>query len=199
MMNLSDEREIVRSVISGDREALAFFIDSYKKLVFHIAGKLIDDRDDLEDACQDIFIKIHKNLGSFDHGCKLSTWIAKISYNHACNVLKKRKKTINFGSLPHGFSQNDDGCIASYSLVKDDKNFQDNNLGDSQLLERCLEKLEPIQREITYLYHVEGFTYEEISSSLSLPIGTVKSYLFRARKNLKNMISKYKERENEAS
>ncbi|MBN1619201.1 RNA polymerase sigma factor [candidate division WOR-3 bacterium] len=199
MMNKEEEREIVRRIISGEKEALAFFIHSYKKLVFHVAGKLIDDRDDLEDACQDIFIKIHGSLCSFDHGCKLSTWIAKISYNHACNFLKKRKKTLNFSSLPQNFSEDYDGCIVTCSDVKNGKNSTNKNLGENQLLDLCLEKLEPVQREITYLYHVEDFTYEEISSSLSMPLGTVKSHLFRARKNLKNMLSKYKERENEAS
>ncbi|MBN1149690.1 RNA polymerase sigma factor [candidate division WOR-3 bacterium] len=194
-MGETNEKEIVRKIISGDQDALASFIDSYKKLVFHVAGKLIDDRDDLEDACQDIFIKIHGGLGSFDHKCKLSTWIAKISYNHACNFIKKRKKTTNFSVLSQKSSGNEDFLLD----IENDKPFMKNDLGDSQILERCLDKLDPVKREMVYLYHLENFSYEEISSCLSMPMGTVKNHLFRARKILKNMLLKYKEKVNEAS
>lgn len=184
--------------MSGDEEALVFFIDSYKKLVFHVAGKLIEDSDDLEDACQEIFIKIYENIGSFKHGCKLSTWIAKISYNHACNLLKKRKKTVSFSKM--NFAENEEIFLEELSVKSSqiESGFNGQKEDCTQMIEKCLERLHPVQREIISLYHTENFSYEEISYALSMPLGTVKNYLFRARKNLKDMVLRTQEAANEA-
>ena len=90
-----DDKEVVSRVLSGDQKAFNLLVKQYQRLVFHVISKMIDNRQDSEDVCQDVFIKIYKGLHLFEFRSKLSTWIASIAYLTSVNHLKKTKSIIS--------------------------------------------------------------------------------------------------------
>jgi RNA polymerase sigma-70 factor (ECF subfamily) len=166
-----------------------------QKLVMQIVYRLISDEENRKDLVQEIFIKVYAGLPKFSFQSKLSTWIGSIAYNHSVHFLEK-KKHISFSELtdtgedeesePLGYnhlSQSTPEDILSKKLVGD-------------VLNREMETLPKLSQTLLVLYHIEDKSYEEIALITNLPMGTVKSYLFRARKQLKKLLlSKYTKEE----
>lgn len=182
------DKELVKNILEGDRNVFRELIDRYEKLVIHVVYGMLPNKSDLDDICQDVFIKVYENLGRFNFQAKLSTWIARIAYNTTLNFLAKRK----------------------YALYEDLENFENDpamakNASESpvdwtekresaEILRRELEKIPARYGTILSLYHMEEMSYHEIGEVLNLPAGTVKNYLFRARKMLKERLEKQFER-----
>lgn len=187
---MTDCKPLIDKIISGDTKAYQSIIEKYQRLVMYIVFRMISNETDREDACQDVFIKVYQNLSNFQYESKLSTWIAKIAYNTCINFLKKKKVPL-FNDL-----SSEGEFIESYRCVQ---NSPDKCAEESDLflrLENEINKL-PIQfRTILTLYHLNEMSYAEIAEIMGLPVGTVKSYLFRARKLLKEqLMAKYQQEE----
>lgn len=187
---MTHSRSLVERIIAGDIGAFRSFIQQYQRLVSHIVFRMVSNQADREDICQDVFVKVYQNLKDFQFESRLSTWIAKIAYNTSINFLEKRKNLL-LGDLPSqggsldGFSAND--ILPDESAEKNDLSFR---------LQAEIEKMPIHFRTILTLYHLDEMSYDEISEIMQLPEGTVKSYLFRARRLLKErLISKYKKEE----
>jgi len=162
--------------LSGDTTAFAQIIKNTEALVAQIVFKMISNPDDRKDIAQDIYLKIYKNLAGFKFGSKLSTWIAQVSYNTCLDY--NRKKKLSFpGTLEE--SEID-------APVSDETDALIRQRERSTILNEGIEKLAPVYKMLIALYHNEELSYEEIVQVTGLPEGTVKSYLFRARKALKN-------------
>jgi RNA polymerase sigma factor (sigma-70 family) len=194
MQEINDERELVRRVLLRNNAAFGELINQYQRLVFSIVYKMIPVKADREDLCQDIFIKVYNNLKNFKFDSKLSTWIARIAYTTSVNHLKKRKYSLLNDLFPE---QNDDSDESTSDNVEN-ASIPDAEgiLYSKDLKEKInaeLETLPAILKTIITLYHKEEMSYDEIGAITELPAGTVKSYLFRARKALKEkLLSKYK-------
>jgi RNA polymerase sigma factor (sigma-70 family) len=179
---MNSDKALVNAVLNGDRRALHDFIKRHERLVSHMVSKLVDDKSDREEVCQDIFLKAYEKLGEFNFQSKLSTWVATIAYRHGVNHLRKRK--MKWADLP------EDG---------DDWNFvEPENLQQlveeedmEKIIQQNLDQLPPQYKVVLTLYHVDGMNYYEIGEATGMPEGTVKNYLFRARHLLKESVKKY--------
>lgn len=177
-----NEKEIILRIIEGDIKAFSLLIDKYQKLVFHVAKRMIQNDTDVEDVCQDVFIKIYKNIGSFAFKSKLSTWIAQITYSTSIDYLKKnRRHHIEF-------------------IPDNDKNYEADDQTPLDLLEQkdlsrylaqIISELPAPYRIVITLFHLEEFSIQEIIDVTGMPDGTIKNYLFRARKLMKDKIKLY--------
>ena len=174
-----DEKEIISRILKRDFRAFEQLVKQYEKLVFFVVNRLVPNQQDKEDICQDVFIKIHHNLSKFQFQSKLSTWIARIAYLTTVDHLKKSKKNQK-SDFPddidnYHFTENS----PETELVKKD------TLAYVNLLIQQM----PLQyRTVLTLYHLNEFTIPEIEQITGIPEGTVKSYLFRARRLLKEKI-----------
>ena len=178
----------LNQVLSGNREAFREFIDLYKKLVFSIAGKLVDNPDDLNDLCQEIFIKVYRNLNQFRSDSKISTWIGKIAYLSCLNYLRQKKSLATDSINSYALNQN------SVQPMRPDQLAETRDI--SLLLKQEINNLPSRFRVALTLYHLEGLKYHEISKIMGLPEGTIKSHLFRARQLLKKrLLQKYQQEE----
>lgn len=179
---MQDDQSLVSAVLSGNRAALQEFIKRHERLVSHMVAKLVDDKSDREELCQDIFLKAYEKLGEFNFQSKLSTWIATIAYRHGVNHLRKRK--IKWADLP------DDADNWNFVEPGDmEQNVEDEDL--EKIILKNIEQL-PLQYKIVLnLYHVESMNYAEIGEATGMPEGTVKNYLFRARNLLKERVARY--------
>lgn len=178
-----DDRELVARICDGDRDAFKLLVERFERLVFHIVGRMLSDRQDQEDVAQEIFLRIYKSLGGFKRESKLSTWIGTIAFNTAATFISRAKS--------HGVEQ-------EVPLAKLEEQMPDQ--GDSPALwtessERAkllwaeIDKLPPDYGLVVALFHLEEMKYEEIAAIMKLPLGTVKSHLFRGRRLLKERLT----------
>jgi RNA polymerase sigma-70 factor (ECF subfamily) len=185
-------------VLSGDTNAFSAIIKSTENLVAQIVFKMIPNSEDRKDMAQDIYLKAFHKLSGFKFQSKLSTWIGQIAYNNCLSYLEK-KKLVLLGSSQDGNEPEEALEILlnkpnSLSLSESEKNIFQKEL--SGILQFEIERLSPVYKTLISLYHQEELSYEEITQITELPQGTVKNYLFRARKMLKeNLLAKYKKEE----
>lgn len=177
-----NEKEVVSKVLKGDLKAFDLLVKQYEKLVFHVVNRLVNDKEDKEDICQEVFIKVFKSLAGFAFQSKLSTWIARIAYLTAVNHLKKYKKagiTVYPTDISNFHFTNEN---PEQALTKQDT---------STYIHRLIEKMPEQYKTVLTLYHLNEFSYQAIEEITGMPEGTVKSYLFRARKLLKEKLEVY--------
>lgn len=180
--NMTERRPEIEKILAGDNKAFTAFIERYQRLVSHIVFRIIQNDEDRRDICQDVFIKIHKNLATFRGDSKMSTWIGRVTYNHCLNFLEKKKLPL-YEDLC-GENETIDSVIDNTQLPDE---FAEKQELSAHLREE-IDKL-PVQfRAIVTLYHLDEMSYTEIGKIMKMPDGTVKSYLFRARKLLKDRL-----------
>lgn len=179
---MTDERALAAKILAGDGGAFRTLVERYQRLVSHVVFRMILNDTDREDVCQEIFLKVYENLPTFRFDSKISTWIAKIAYNTSVSHLEKTKAHLYDSICPDNqpFQELSDNSI----LPDEYAETQDLSLR----LAREIDRLPVLYGTILSLYHLEGMSYNEIRQIMQLPEGTVKSYLFRARKLLKKRL-----------
>lgn len=187
---ISDNKFLIQEILTGNQKAFQTFIETYQRLVSHVVFRIVSDETDREDICQDVFLKVYKNLPNFKFESKVSTWVAKIAYNTSLNYLEKKKIPLYKDLTAEGESLDS----ISGTAIAPDEYAEARDI--SQRIKLEIKKLPVHFRTIVTLFHLEGMSYREISGIMKLPEGTVKSYLFRARKILKErLLSKYQPEE----
>lgn len=164
-------------------QAFRMLVKSNERLVAHMVGKLVNNREEHEEICQDVFLKVYNKLSEFNFQSKLSTWIATIAYRHAINSLRKNRMITH--EIPEGES-------ASHYFVTEEN--PENILGDKDMEEyihKLVDQLPAQYKLVLSMYHVEGMSYQEIGTITGMPEGTVKNYLFRARTLLKEKVKNH--------
>lgn len=179
------DQELIRQVLAGDRQAFTALIRQYRGLVSQITYRMIPQAEDRRDITQDVFVKVYQQLAHFRQEAKLSTWIGRITY-HACLHHLQKKKAL----LLDDFYRPADDEIDSAD-VADDASLPDEALFQHMLeehLQRAIDQLPAIQRTLITLFHLEEISLNELSVIVNMPLGTVKSHLFRARKSLRQYL-----------
>jgi RNA polymerase sigma factor (sigma-70 family) len=180
---MMDDRALVSQILAGNMQAFRMLIKLNERLVSHMVGKLVSNREEHEEVCQDVFLKIFDRLSEFNFQSKLSTWIATIAYRHAINSMRKNRLLTR--DLPE--KDRIDRLFLTEETPED-------ILGDKDMDEyvvRLIDKLPAQYKLVLTLYHLEGLNYHEIGNITGMPEGTVKNYLFRARTQLKEKVKKH--------
>ena len=185
--NVADQ-PLVERVLRGDTNTFNTIIKNTQGLVTQIIFKMIPGAEDRKDLAQDVYLKTFKKLESFKFQSKLSTWIGQIAYNTCINHLEKKKLTLIENN--NDDSESDDETLEIMNnktnplINETEKIIFRKEL--SEILKREIDELSPVYRTLITLYHNEELNYSEIAEITELPEGTVKNYLFRARKTLRN-------------
>ncbi|SHL58160.1 RNA polymerase sigma-70 factor, ECF subfamily [Chryseobacterium polytrichastri] len=189
--NLTDQ-DLVAAVLRGDRQAFGLIIKRTEGLVAQMTFKMISSPGDRKDIAQDVYLKVFKNLSGFKFKAKLSTWVGQVAYNTCLHYLEKKKLV-----LLEDLGQEEN--MPEYQIIEDSKHGTEEILIGKELtaiLQKEINQLKPLYKTLVSLYHQEELSYAEIAEITSLPEGTVKNYIFRARKILKdNILSKYERNE----
>jgi RNA polymerase sigma factor (sigma-70 family) len=177
-----DDQTLVANVLAGDMQAFRHLIRQHERLVNHMIGRLIKQTEEVEEVCQDVFLKVYEKLGEFNFHSKLSTWIATIAYRHAINHLRKKKML--YSDIP------DEKSFTQRFIEEENPEtvLEDQDL-DSYVM-KLIEELPAQYKTILTLYHIQEMNYNEICEVTGMPEGTVKNYLFRARNMLKEKVKK---------
>lgn len=175
-----DSHALIQEIRSGDRDAFRILVDQHKRLVSHVIYRTTGKIPDHEDLCQDVFLKVFRNIHAFREDAKLSTWIAQIAYNTGINYLRKKRPSLY---------EDDSRFMHHVGAEEETPDIQTEKSDIKQRIAAAIEQLPFQMRTIITLYHLEEMSYQEISKIMHLPEGTMKSYLFRARKKLKTILS----------
>jgi RNA polymerase sigma-70 factor (ECF subfamily) len=170
-----NERELVERCRRGDEGAFQELVDGYKNLVFALIARTVQDRSRAEDLAQDVFLRIHRGLPYFRGEARLSTWIYRIVAN-VC--VQERGQQANAGAT---LSLDDTRTPAAA-----DRQFSDLELRDR--LEKAIAQLPAQQRLLVAAHYLQGVRYEDLAEALRMPLGTVKTHLFRAKQQLRRLL-----------
>ena len=179
-MTREEERELLSRAQKGDSAAFESIVRAHEATVFHLALRQLGNREDAEDAAQEVFLKAYTGLSSFRAESKLSVWLYRITNNVCIDFLRRRRETVSLSQ------ENEDGEPLELELP--DERFDPAALAERKDLReqvgKALQALPPDAREILLLRELGGQSYEEIADTLEIDLGTVKSRIFRARKKL---------------
>jgi RNA polymerase sigma-70 factor (ECF subfamily) len=187
----ADDRELASLATQGREQAFRELLARYERPVFSLVFRMVRDRTLAEDLAQEAFIRAFNAIGSYDPAYRFSNWIFKIANNHTIDHLRrKRLDTVSIDGSPNATSAHEQERT-SLSLVSTEESpaayVENKELGGQ--LEQAIGELRPEYRTVILLRHVEGYAYEEIAEVMEIPLGTVKTYLHRARGELKERLA----------
>lgn len=192
------ERELVEQVLDGDREAFLGFIERYERLVKHVVFRMVDDVQDREELCQDVFVRAYRYLDGFRFESKLSTWLARIARNTCLNHLEKKEIPLYADEAPSTDDDPPDARVALNRIEDPDRNVAETAIDREQreFVREGIKALPEHYRTALTLYHLEEMSVSQISEVMDNPEGTVKSHLYRGRKKLKDwLLDRYSQEE----
>ncbi|MEX2461777.1 MAG: sigma-70 family RNA polymerase sigma factor [Paenibacillaceae bacterium] len=171
--------ELVRAAQSGERDALITLLREIEPHVYKTAYYMLNNEQDALDVSQEVLIRIYTKIHSYEEKAQFKTWVQRIVTNICIDKFRKAKPTISVDEHEMIFSSetNVEKEVISTYIAQD--------------IHEAIEKLPEHHRTVVILRYVDDFSYNEIAESLDLPINTVKSYLFRARKQLQILLQEY--------
>jgi RNA polymerase sigma-70 factor (ECF subfamily) len=180
---MQGEQEIISRVLSGNLDAFKLLVKQHERLVTAMVKRVVGNEEDVEDISREVFIKVYKHLSHFKFESKLSIWITRIAYITALYHIRKvsGKASVN---LDTNEIENLHRTIENPENILEKKN-------SSAYIQHQIDKLPLLYRTVLTLYHISELSYQEIETVTGMPEGTVKSYLFRARKMLKDKLKHY--------
>jgi len=189
------DQQLVAQVLGGNTAAFGQLVQRTEGLVTQLIFKMIRHPADRPDIAQEVYLKAFKNLAGFKFHAKLSTWVGQITYNTCLHYLEKKQLVLLDPAETTPADAAEEGHRAPPPLVAGPDSDPETALFGHDLagiLGTAIEQLPPLYRTLIALYHQQELSYEEIAQITSLPDGTVKNYLFRARKLLKqHLLTRY--------
>jgi RNA polymerase sigma-70 factor (ECF subfamily) len=189
------DADVVRLAQQGRELAFRELVRRYERPVFSLVYRMVRDRELAEDLAQDAFVKVLNHIDKYSPEFKFSSWLFKIANNVAIDHLRRRRlDTISIDGSPHASSASDVEATTSELSVDQESaldELESKELGTA--IERAIAALRPEYRACIMLRHVEGRSYEEIAATLDLPLGTVKTYIHRARHELRKALEGLRE------
>jgi RNA polymerase sigma factor (sigma-70 family) len=159
----------------------------YSKMVYNLCLQYLQNTEDAEEVCQDVFIQVHQHLSSFKHESTPSTWIYRITINKCLDVIKAKKRKKRFAFLQSIFKEN------SLEIKYETKEFNHPGilLENKEALEivfKCLNLLKEEQKTALILHKIEKLSQQEIAEIMNLSRKAVESLVQRAKQNLKKLL-----------
>jgi RNA polymerase sigma-70 factor (ECF subfamily) len=194
LSNLPDA-DVVARAQRGREDAFSEIVRRYERPVFSMIFRMVRDSATAEDLAQDTFVKVLNHIDTYRPEFKLSSWLFKIANNVAIDHLRRRQlDTVSIDGSPHASSAQDVEAT-SFDIASGGESALDvmesKELGSA--IERAIASLRPEYRACILLRHVEDRSYEEIAATLDLPLGTVKTYIHRARHELREALEHLRE------
>lgn len=165
-----DERRLIAAVRAGQADAVRRLIDRYQGAVLALCVRMLGHRQDAEDVVQETFLRACRSLAGFDSNRPLRPWLLGIAANRCRTALARRARRPGLLDTPVDQADPRPGLADPDDLAGE--------------FNRALDRLRPEYRAVVVLYHDQNLSYEDISAALDRPVGTIKTWLHRARAEL---------------
>lgn len=175
--------DLLRRAQAGDEAAFGVIMRAEYARTYRLAYAIVHHEADARDVCQEAWLTIWKQLGTFRGDARFTTWLHPIVTRKALDHLRKRRRWFD-RFLP--FGQGDDDAVTAVPEPATDDTARDQAEGNETVtrVRAAIAALPPKHRAVLALREMEGLTYEEIAQATGVPVGTVMSRLFHARKLL---------------
>jgi RNA polymerase sigma factor (sigma-70 family) len=174
------DQALVRAAKKGNNEKMLQLLREIEKPIYRTAFYLLGNEHDALDASQETLIKIYTKINEYRETAKFETWTYRIVTNICIDRLRKRSKISTMQIDDEAFQIEDTHGQLDFE-----------RFGMSEDIYQALEQLPELHKSVTILRYVHDFSYSEIAETLQLPLNTVKSYLFRARQHLQELLVDY--------
>lgn len=169
--------EIIDKCTKGDHEAFAEIVSRYKNLIYSVAVNMVEDRQEVNDVVQEVFLRIYKSLYQYNPEYKFSTWAVKITTNICINKMKRKKASVvsleDIQELHSGLASPETELL---------------NVEQSKYIHEALKALPEKYRTPLILFHQNGLTYEDLTKVLKVPMSIIKNRLHRGRLMLRERL-----------
>ena len=185
------DQEVIARAREGREAAYRELIGRYERPVFSLIFRLVRNREQAEDLAQETFIKVLNALDRYDPAFKFSSWIFKIAHNTALDQLRRKgPEVLSLDGSPHARDASEASATALTAVAPDeDPEAYTSNRELGREIEAAIATLRAEYRTAILLWHVEGRPYEEIAEIMGIPLGTVKTYIHRARNELRQRLA----------
>ncbi len=186
-----EDKELVARALQGDESAYGELLERFRRPIFSLIYRMIGDRELAEDLAQESFVKAFNNLDTYNPSYRFSSWLFKIANNHAIDYLRRaRLSTVSIHGSPHAANverEEETRIVLSSQDESPEQEVLALELGGE--IEQAIVRLRPEYRTAIILRHIEARPYEEIAEIMDVPIGTVKTFLHRARAELREALT----------
>ena len=171
--------ELVSKALQGNQKAFRRIVERHHSTAYAVVRGVLGNSEEVDDVVQNVYVKIYRGLGSFRGDSRLSTWIYQIARNEAINVARKRRlegPPVEDVVLPAGESSNPEAAYGRKEL--------------GEQMESAMMQLDDNYRMALELRYMGERSYEEIAEAMGLPVGTVKTYIYRGKVQLKKILTR---------
>ncbi len=169
---------LVRRSQSGDRDAFSELVRRHQHLVYNVSYRFMRDAAQAEDMAQEAFLKAYRLLSGFRGDCSFTTWMYRVTSSVCLTELSRRKRRGEV-EMPQETGDN----LATTEAVPEETDLKEQ-------IRRCVTYLSDRYATIITLYYLNGSSYDEIAQVMDVPLGTLKTWMFRARKQLRRIVEK---------
>ena len=177
-----DDAHLVQASKHGSQDAFALLVQRHQRRVFNMNFRLLHDAEEASETTQETFLAVWRGLPAFRGESQFSSWLYRIAYNCCLRVLEEHKKEQSLREaiqMEQAFSRQNNEQQAMENIEQQERQL---------LVREQLEQLPPKYRMVLILRHLQDRTYEEMADILIMPVGTIKTHLFRARNLLKKRL-----------
>ncbi|MGD9678192.1 MAG: RNA polymerase sigma factor SigW [Vulcanibacillus sp.] len=185
-MNSADNI-LLEKIILGDSLAFTELINKYKDKIYYLGYRMLGNKEEAEDICQETFIRVYSNLNKYDSKHKFSTWVYKIATNLCIDRIRKNKQKIY--SLDNNYNSEDE--LNGYSKLPDKKIMPEDQLildEKNYYIQQSFNNLPVKYRTIMILRYIDELPLQEICNIVELPLTTVKTRLHRGREYMRKSL-----------
>lgn len=195
-MERPPESTVIAKCQVGDEDGFRQFMDLFRGYIFTLCYSVSHDREESLDLCQEVFLNAFRAIGSLRQGAPVKPWLRRIAVNTSLNYRRSPRSGIHMqltadGTLD-GLQDRTSGAGDPGGLDGDPAE-QVESLEAGEAVRRAIKSLPQDQRLAVVLFHQEGMSYDEISAETGWPLGTVKTNLFRGRKELGRLMKAFTE------
>nr|WP_156829068.1 RNA polymerase sigma factor SigW [Cohnella laeviribosi] len=180
------ETRLARLARKGDQRAFAEIVELYKDKLFHLANRMMSNRQEAEDIVQETFLRVYKHLDRYDENQKFSTWIYRIATNLCIDRLRKRRPVYSLDA-----ESSDHEGLDGYAMMPSDDRTPESELLLSEtqrIIHETIETLPLKYRAVMALRYFQDMSLQEISEVLEMPVTTVKTRVHRGREFLRKKL-----------
>lgn len=188
---LLEEHIFIEALREGTNQAYGRLLEEYQQKVFSTCISFVPNQEDAEDVAQEVFVEVFNSIAKFKGDSKLSTWIYRISVNKSLEFIRKKNTKKRFGFMQSLLGNDIPIDRSSYFTEFNHPGIQLENKEKSEILFAAIDKLPEAQRIVYTLNKIDDLSYQEISEITLKSIASIESLLFRAKKNLKELLYDY--------
>lgn len=186
-----EEQNFIEALREGSNEAYSRLLDEFQQKVFGTCISFVPNAEDAEDIAQDVFVEVFNSIHKFKGDSKLSTWIYRITTNKCLEFIRKNNTKKRFGFMQSILGNETPIDRSSYFTEFNHPGIQLENKEKSEILFAAINKLPETQRIVYTLNKVDDLSYQEVAEITQKSISSIESLLFRAKKNLQELLHDY--------